>query len=136
VSRELQLLPPDGEAYLSPAEFLARLRAEFQYVETDRELGRAMLEESIARWERIDGRVLELGPDARGTGLARKVALLERLREALPHACYVRFGDDPDHAEGHQLVPPDGVLIVVEGKWQATLADRCARALGYVVHDI
>jgi hypothetical protein len=30
----------------------------------------------------------------------------------------------------------NGVLIVVEEDWQAALADRCARALGYVVHEI
>jgi hypothetical protein len=30
----------------------------------------------------------------------------------------------------------NGVLIVVEEDWQAALADRCARALGYVAHEI
>ena len=28
------------------------------------------------------------------------------------------------------------VLIVVEEEWQAVLAERCARALGYVVQEI
>jgi hypothetical protein len=43
VSRELHLLPSDGEPHPSPDETLQRLRAEFRFVETDRELGRADL---------------------------------------------------------------------------------------------
>lgn len=73
----------------------------------------------------------------KGTGEARKAALLEGLRAALPDACHVRFGDDAIHAHGHSLVPgDDGVLLVVEEDWQAALAERCASALGYVVHEI
>jgi hypothetical protein len=78
-----------------------------------------------------------LEPGDKGTGEARKAALLESLRSALPDACHVRFGDDPEHAHGHSLVPGgNGVLIVVDEDWQAALADRCARALGYVAHEI
>ncbi len=129
------MLPPDGARHLRPDETLQRLRGEFRFVETDHELGRTNLLELIARWERTSPWVLELG--AKGTGEARKAALLEKLRAALPHACHVRFGDDTDHAHGHSLVPGDnGVLIVVEEDWQAALAERCARALGYLTHEI
>jgi hypothetical protein len=136
MSLELQLLPAEGEPGLPPDELLNRLRAEFRFVQTDHERGKAMLLRQIAHWERVDPRVLELGPDSKGTGEARKAGLLERLRAALPDACYVSFGDNPEHVEGHSLVPPDGILIVVEEDWQASLAERCARALGYVVHKI
>jgi hypothetical protein len=137
MSRELQLLPAEGQPHLSPEETLRRLRAEFRFVEIDHERGKTDLLDGIALWERTSPRALELGPNAKGTGEARKAALLETLRAALPDACHVSFGDDPEHAQGHSLVPGgNGVLIVVEQDWQATLADRCARALGYVVHEI
>jgi hypothetical protein len=135
MSRELHILPPEGQPHLSPDETLQRLRAGFPFVTVDHELGRAQLLQLIERWERTSPWVLELG--AKGTGEARKAALLEKLRAALPNACDVRFGDDPEHSHGHSLVPGDGgVLIVVEEDWQATLAERCARALGYVAHEI
>lgn len=136
MSRELQVLPARGEPHLSPDEILKRLRAEFRFVETDHELGKAMLLRSIARREGVNPRVLELGPGSKGTGEARRAAIVENLRSALPHACHLNFGDDSEHAHGHPLVPSDGILVVVEEDWQATLAERCARVLGYVVHEI
>lgn len=120
----------DGERYLSPRVVVARLEAEFPYVEVDEEDGRRHVHGIIRQLERIG----EMGL------VPIDEAYVQRLRKAQRGAIYVYFGDDPGSETAclsTAVIPGEALYFVYssrhhqEAAWPLLL--RCAAVLGYEI---
>jgi len=120
----------DGERYLSPRVVVARLEAEFPYVEVDEEDGRRHVYGIIRQLERIG----EMGL------VPIDEAYVQRLRKAQRGAIYVYFGDDPGSETAclsTAVIPGEALYFVYSSRqhqaaaWPLLL--RCAAVLGYEI---
>lgn len=120
----------DGDRYLSPRVVVARLEAEFPYVEVDEEDGRRHVYGIIRQLERIG----EMGL------VPIDEAYVQRLKKAQRGAIYVYFGDDPGSETAclsTAVIPGEALYFVYpsrrhqEAAWPLLL--RCAAVLGYEI---
>jgi len=124
------LMPRNGGSYLNPAEVVARMQAEFAYVETSEEGAR----NHVLAWLEQLAFVSEGG---RSASVELYVDQLERYQD---EARFVHFGDDLG-AGGVLLsllmVPHQPLIIDAHGEDEETwfLIYRCAGVLDYEVFE-
>lgn len=120
----------DGQRYLSPRVVVARLEAEFPYVEVDEEDGRRHVRGIISQLQKISNMGL----------VTLDRTYLDRLKKAQNGSVYVYFGDDPgsEIAMLSTAVIPNEALYFVyasrrhaEATWPLLL--RCASVLNYEI---
>jgi len=120
----------DGERYLSPRVVVARLEAEFPYVEVDEEDGRRHVRGIVRQLERISA--MGLVPIDEG--------YVARLKKAERGAVFVYFGDDPGSESAclsTAVIPGEALYFVYSSRRHAEetwpLLLRCAAVLGYEI---
>jgi hypothetical protein len=123
-----RLLAATASAYLSPQTVVNRLKSEFSYVETDGEVGRRYIVETIAR--------------LRSDKTLRDVSLqiVEKLDRIKNRTVFVCFGDDAgsDLEQLNTYVIPGMPLVfdyasAAHEKAVRLLLTRCAGVLGYEI---
>src|SRR5688572_18422084 len=120
----------NGQRYLSPRIVVARLEAEFAYVEVDEEDGRRHVRGIIHQLQKISSKgLVSLDP-----------TYVDRLKKAQSGAVYVYFGDDPGSEIAMlstAVIPNEALYFVYSSRQHADAAWplllRCASVLDYEV---
>jgi hypothetical protein len=123
------LIPSDGDDWLSPEEVAERLRGSFAHVYVSAEVARKQGDELIRRYRMLM---------QSGLGNANSTSI-EELQRRWCGAISVEAKIDDDSAEWFRTFACNGYRLelifdpAVSGRKQRSLADKAARALGYLV---
>ena len=122
----IRLSAPDDSQWLPTDVVVERLRREFGVVNPDHAAGRDYVGRMIAATEKFSDRI---------PGKQERLAELRRVHDA---AVRVAFGDSGDNLAQVCLLPDTplffGTVEEVDGPARP-LVDRCARVLGYELHE-
>jgi hypothetical protein len=126
------LTPSDGDDWLSPEEVAERLRASFAHVDVSAEAARKQGDELIRKYRTLV---------QAGLGNANSTSV-EELERRWSGALSVVASVHDDGAEWFRTVACNGYRLelifgpAVSGRKHRSLADKIARALGYLVNSV